>query len=847
LAPGVTASWSNTAKSTTPTGRTFLGQFGNQTVNLTLNGLPAHNLLSIEFDLFVLKTWDGSDTGGWGQDHFAVSAGVTTLLDATFANRTENNDGHNNATQSFCGQDQPLGEYSGFSGALESGTLGYSMWRAEFNRYEDMSAVYRLSYTISDSAASKTFSFKGYGLQGIADESWGLDNVTVRAASLTANPDNYTVSPNKTLTVESLFGVLSNDILPAPGDFTASLANGPTNGNLTFNGNGSFSYTPNTNFLGDDSFQYTLTDTLGNSSSAVVNLSVRNSAPVTNDDFFSVVHDRQLTGNVLSNDYDIDEDTLQTILTGTGHGTVALTSAGGFTYTPQAGFVGEDSFQYTSTDGEFTETATVTILVTNEAPEARDDSFGLYQGETLTANVLENDQDPDQDSLTVELVSSTTNGTVTLGSDGTFTYTPTSGFIGTDSFSYIINDGLVDGNTVIVFLFVLAQGVGGGADFHFEMPGVNAKDLVAKGGFIPINADNDNGSAVTNGKPAVRDFDRLTAMAAADLDLKEIKVTINAAAAMPGTFVLSKTDNLRLWTDQKKTKQITPGDFTQATLPKTIFVEGIKPSTKLKDSWVRIAYTPAAGDTFKASTAQIDLSVTPFLLALTGQPRFIFPRTRNVPGFGETLTGLSTAGFFGGMTVTARGHTEGATRGQLAFIQNGSVKNGKDGGLAFTAKSKLKTHDLKLFDGVKEKTWVLDTGPDSPLYYPSDEVGGNLPGESSRMMPDSPNFGISYRSNPVDSVHAENLNVTYQYKTWAVWAMPEGTDTLWYPLGVLSWEVGWRGEKNQQVGVGGAKYSGLADLSKNYIKVTDTKLAEHSDPHALTGIKMNDAFKWVAH
>lgn len=65
LAPGVTATWSQTNKPTSPSGQTFLGEFGNQSVTLTLNNLPSHGQLTVDFDLYLLRSWDGNDPT-WG-------------------------------------------------------------------------------------------------------------------------------------------------------------------------------------------------------------------------------------------------------------------------------------------------------------------------------------------------------------------------------------------------------------------------------------------------------------------------------------------------------------------------------------------------------------------------------------------------------------------------------------------------------------------------------------------------------------------------------------------------------------------------------------------------------------
>ena len=77
-------------------------------------------------------------------------------------------------------------------------------------------------------------------------------------------------------------------------------------------------------------------------------------------------------------------------------------------------------------------------------PSASDDSYTTPEGQTLSVaapGVLANDTDPNGDSLTASLVSDVSNGSLTLDADGAFTYTPTAGFTGTDSFTYEASDG----------------------------------------------------------------------------------------------------------------------------------------------------------------------------------------------------------------------------------------------------------------------------------------------------------------------------------------------------------------------------------------------------------------------
>jgi VCBS repeat-containing protein len=126
---------------------------------------------------------------------------------------------------------------------------------------------------------------------------------------------------------------------------------------------------------------------------------------------------------------------------GPAHGTLALNADGSFTYTPEANFVGFDSFTYKASDGSlFSDVVTVTIKVNavNHAPVANQDSYTVNMETRLdvaAAGILANDTDRDNNALTATLVSGVAHGTLSLSADGSFSYTPATNFIGTDSFS----------------------------------------------------------------------------------------------------------------------------------------------------------------------------------------------------------------------------------------------------------------------------------------------------------------------------------------------------------------------------------------------------------------------------
>jgi hypothetical protein len=183
--------------------------------------------------------------------------------------------------------------------------------------------------------------------------------------------------------VSSGDGLLMNDTDPDADNLIVNEVNGnPSNVGqaislesgaiLTVNSDGSFTYIPAAGFIGPDSFTYTASDGV-NQVTANVTINVTNEAPVAIDDVYSMYHDQILTetaGNgLLSNDSDIDGDTLTITDVDTTNlnpgATLIVFADGSFEYTPAAGWVGDDIFNYTISDGVATDTATVTIHVTN--------------------------------------------------------------------------------------------------------------------------------------------------------------------------------------------------------------------------------------------------------------------------------------------------------------------------------------------------------------------------------------------------------------------------------------------------------------------------------------------------
>jgi VCBS repeat-containing protein len=279
-----------------------------------------------------------------------------------------------------------------------------------------------------------------------------------------ANDDPVTTNEDTPVVID----VLTNDTDPDGDPLTVTIGSGPNNGTLTPGPGNSFTYTPNPNFCGTDSFTYTVTDPGGLSDTAtvIINVACINDAPVAMDDNYTTNEDQTLTisvPGVLGNDTDVDGPALSVVNnTQPGHGTVTLNSNGSFTYTPTANYCGPDSFNYTASDGQLTDSATVTINVTciNDPPLAVPDNYSIGQGQTLTVpapGVLSNDTDADlpNDTLTAAVTIPPSYGTLTFNPNGSFTYKPQAQFFGTDIYTYTITDQAGATSTTTVTIQVI--------------------------------------------------------------------------------------------------------------------------------------------------------------------------------------------------------------------------------------------------------------------------------------------------------------------------------------------------------------------------------------------------------
>jgi VCBS repeat-containing protein len=303
-----------------------------------------------------------------------------------------------------------------------------------------------------DFVGEDSFTFKAN--DGIVDSN--IANITITVTPVNDPPvavdDAYEVDEDDVLTVAAP-GVMANDIEVDTDNMVVVLVSNVSHGSLVLLGDGSFTYTPDPDFTGTDSFVYKLItypaieDAWTDEATVTITVNPINDAPVAEDQNVTTAEDTAKDINLVATDIDGDELTYA-IVDEPSHGGVVLEGSVA-TYTPDPDFNGEDSFTFTATDGTLiSDMAVVTITVTpvNDAPVAVDDGYTTNEDEVLTVFVAEgllaNDSDVDGDTITVDSYTvAPQHGTIILNADGSFTYTPDDNFFGTDSFVYKIIDG----------------------------------------------------------------------------------------------------------------------------------------------------------------------------------------------------------------------------------------------------------------------------------------------------------------------------------------------------------------------------------------------------------------------
>jgi hypothetical protein len=243
----------------------------------------------------------------------------------------------------------------------------------------------------------------------------------------------------------------------------------------------------------------------------VVFLALGNTTPVGTPDQYAVPNDQTLSiaaPGFLANDIDLDGEaiTAVSIQDNVDHGTLAAFADGSFTYTPDPGFTGTDTFAYRMRDASnnFSDPIPVTIEVlppANRTPMGTPDAYTLLADTTLSIaapGFLANDIDLDGEAITaVSIQDNVDHGVLAAFADGSFFYTPNPGFVGTDTFAYRMRDAannFSDPVTVTLEVFAGNRGPIGVPDAFAAR--INTPLSIAAPGFLANDIDLD-GEAIT--------------------------------------------------------------------------------------------------------------------------------------------------------------------------------------------------------------------------------------------------------------------------------------------------------------------------------------------------------------
>jgi uncharacterized repeat protein (TIGR01451 family) len=267
--------------------------------------------------------------------------------------------------------------------------------------------------------------------------------------SVIANDDTEVTEQNTPVEVP----ICANDFDPQGDNFDVTTFTQPANGTVTYNDDCIFTYTPNTDYFGTDTFTYTICDDNATDQAcdeAVVTIVIptpNNTVNPENDEETTEQNECVVIA-VMNNDSDAEGDSFMVTsnFTQAQNGTVTLNADGTFTYCPNTDYIGTDVFTYEICDTGNPIACEDAIVIITIEPQP-DNTVDANPDEEITevntcveVFVLNNDTDAEGNSFDISSFGQAANGTVTQENDGTLTYCPNDGFTGVDVFTYEICD-----------------------------------------------------------------------------------------------------------------------------------------------------------------------------------------------------------------------------------------------------------------------------------------------------------------------------------------------------------------------------------------------------------------------
>ena len=398
------------------------------------------NANATDTDSFTFKVNDGL----LDSNIAIVSVNIIAVNDAPVAQATTLNTTEDVATNGVLSASDADGDSLSYS-LVSNGSKGVAVIT------NASTGAYRYTPNANANGAD-SFTFK-------ASDSLLASNIVTVTVNITAVNDvpiavNASLNTNEDIAVN---GSLSASDVDGDNLIYSVISNGLKGSVLITNtATGAYTYTPNANTTGTDSFTFKVNDGLADSNIATVGISISaaNDAPLANAGTLTTNEDVVASSSL--NASDIDGDALTYSIVGHGtKGNVSLINAatGAYSYTPNANATGSDSFTFKTNDGLLdSNTATVTVNITavNDVPVAT--NINLNTTENTTASGVLNANDLDGDVLSYSLVSNASKGVavITNASTGAYQYTPNANATGADSFTFKVNDGLLDSNIATV-------------------------------------------------------------------------------------------------------------------------------------------------------------------------------------------------------------------------------------------------------------------------------------------------------------------------------------------------------------------------------------------------------------
>ncbi len=308
-----------------------------------------------------------------------------------------------------------------------------------------------------------TYYFVSTAYNSNGQESEYSDEITWTATAGTgANTPPVATSTSATTNEDqALTGTISatNDSgLPIHYQITQDVTHGQL---LLETANGKFTYTPQENYSGKDSFTFQAIDDNGTSATATCSITITalNDPPTAETTTITVNEDTSFTGQLMASDPDGDTITF-TVLNQPAHGVLNLLSSGSFTYTPANNSTAADSFTFQVSDGHLTSPGTavnISITPVNDIPVASDGTLTAFFEHSTTGSLSASDVD--NEPVTYTLVSDPAHiVTITNATTGAFVITPTKGMSSPYSFTFTAKDKVSTSNPATIRVTLLQPG-----------------------------------------------------------------------------------------------------------------------------------------------------------------------------------------------------------------------------------------------------------------------------------------------------------------------------------------------------------------------------------------------------